>query len=141
MLFWQDKWCGEQPLMSQFPILFRMASLKEATVQEILSWNGNVHFWDITFTRSPNDWEEDNILNLLSLLAELKVDVHLEGEDKIVWSLDSRGIFSVRSLWGKMLTSNGPYFPAKDIWKSGAPTKACFLAWAASKGKVPTEFS
>ena len=65
--------------------------------------------------------------------------MHPEVEDKIVWSLDSRGIFSVRSLCGKMLASNGPYFPAKDIWKSRAPTKACCIAWAASKGKVPTE--
>jgi len=42
-----------------------------------------------------------------------------------------------------MLGSNGPYFPAKvldlKVWKSKAPTKVCFLAWAASKGKVPME--
>ena len=66
-----------------------MTSLKNATVQGILSWNGNVHFWNITFTRSPNDWKEECILNLLTLLADLKVDVHPEGEDKIVWSLSS----------------------------------------------------
>jgi len=88
VLFWQDKWCGEQPVKFQFPNLFRMASLRVATVQEILSWNGNVHFWDITFTRSPNDWEEESILNLLSLLVDLNVDVHPQAEDKIAWSLD-----------------------------------------------------
>ena len=98
-----------------------------------------MHFWDFTFTRSPDDWEEESILNLLSLLADVKVDVHLELEDKIVWSLDSRGIFSVKSLCVKMLVSNCPYFPVKEIRKSKAPTKACFFAWAASKGKVPTE--
>jgi len=42
-----------------------------------------VHFWDITFTRSSNDWEEESILNLLTLLADLKVDVHPEGEDLV----------------------------------------------------------
>jgi len=61
-----------------------MASSSEATVQEILSWNRNVHFWNITFTRSPNDWKEEIILNLLSLLAELKVDVHPVGTEQIV---------------------------------------------------------
>jgi len=30
-------------------------------------------------------------------------------------------------------------FLAKEIWKSKAPVKACFLAWAASKGKIPAE--
>ena len=76
---------------------------------------------------------------MLSLLAELNVDVHLVGEDKIVWSLDSRGIFSVKNVCEKMLVFNCPDFPAKEIWRSKAPMKACFLAWAASKGKVPTE--
>jgi len=38
-----------------------------------------------------------------------------------------------------MLVYNYPDFPAKEIWKSKAPTKACFLAWVASKGKVPIE--
>ena len=88
-----------------------------------------------------NVWSLDSrgIFGVLTQEADLKVDVHPEVKDKIVWSLDSRGIFSVRSLWGKMLASNGPYFPVNDIWKSRTPTKACFLAWAASKGKVPTE--
>jgi len=106
VLFWQDKWCTDQPLKAQFPNLFRMASSREATVQEILSWNGSMHFWNITFTRSPNAWEEESILNLLSLLAELKVDIHLVGEDHIVWSLNSRGIFYVKSVCEKMLVFN-----------------------------------
>ena len=28
---------------------------------------------------------------------------------------------------------------AKAIWNSKVPTKVCFFAWAASKGKIPTE--
>ena len=39
----------------------------------------------------------------------------------------------------RILGFNCPNFPAKAIWKSKAPTKACFLAWVTSKGKVPTE--
>ena len=35
VLFWQDKWCGDQPLKAHFPNFFRMASSREATVQEI----------------------------------------------------------------------------------------------------------
>jgi len=78
-------------------------------------------------------------INLLSLLAYLDVDVHPEGEDKILWSLDSRGIFSANSLHEKMLESNRPNFPTKAVLKSRAPTKVCFLAWAVYKGKIPTE--
>ena len=63
-------------------------------------------------------------------LSNFMMGVHPEGEDKIVWSLDSRGIFAVKSLCEKRLGSNCPSFPAKAIWKSKAPTKARFLAWA-----------
>jgi len=38
-----------------------------------------------------------------------------------------------------MLGSNHPTFSVKAIWKSKAPTKASFLVWTVSKGKVPTE--
>ena len=62
-----------------------------------------------------------------------------EGDDEIIWSLNSSGIFSVKSLCERMPGSNHPIFPVKAIWKSKAPTKACFLVWAASKGKVPIE--
>jgi len=32
VLFWQDVWCEDSSLKSQFPNLFRMARFKEATV-------------------------------------------------------------------------------------------------------------
>ena len=69
----------------------------------------------------------------------MDVHVHAEGEDKIIWSLESKGTFSVKSRYKRMLGSNDPYFPAKAIWKSKAPMKGCFLTWVASKAKVPTE--
>jgi len=57
VLFWHDKWCGEQPLEVQFPNLFKMACLRDATVREVLSCNGCQYHWNTTFTRSPNDWD------------------------------------------------------------------------------------
>jgi len=73
------------------------------------------------------------------LASSLEVDVHAKGENKIIWSLESRGTFSIKSLCKRMLGFKGPYFPTKAIWESKAAMKACFFAWAASKGKVPTE--
>ena len=62
------------------------------------------------------------------LLVDLDVDVHSEGEDKIIWYIDFEGTFSVRSLCVRLLRANRLNFPTKAIWKSKAPTKACFLA-------------
>ena len=56
VLFWLDKWCGEQLLKFQFPSPFRMTCLRDVKVQDVLCGNGSHHYWDITFTRSLNDW-------------------------------------------------------------------------------------
>ena len=55
VFFWHDTWCGDQPLKVQFPNLFKLARLRDATVHDVYSWNGTQHHWDITFTRRPND--------------------------------------------------------------------------------------
>jgi len=42
MLFWHGFWCGDRPLKTLFPYLFRMACLKYATVKEVVFWNGDI---------------------------------------------------------------------------------------------------
>ena len=111
VLLWHDTWCGDQPLKVQFPNLSRMACLRDAIVHDVSSWSRS--YWDITFTRSPNDWEEESIISLLSLLADLYVDGHPEGEDKIIWSRNSSGMFSIKSLCERVLGANRPNFPIK----------------------------
>ena len=75
-------WCGDQPLKDQFLDLFRMACLKDATVQQVVSWNSHQNHWNIIFLRSPNEWEEESVLNLLALLPNPKVASM--GDDKIM---------------------------------------------------------
>jgi len=79
-----------------------MATLRNATMQEVLSWNGGQYRWEITFTRSPNDWEEESILSLLSLLANSGVNVQFEGNDMIMWSLHPNGTFSIKNLCNRL---------------------------------------
>jgi len=73
VLIWHDVWCGDRPLKTQFPNLFRMTHLKNATVHEVVSWNGDICHWNLTFVRSLNDWEEDSIGSLLALLANKEI--------------------------------------------------------------------
>ena len=82
VLFWNDVWCGDRPLKNLFPDLFRIARLKHATVNEVVSWNGDVSHWDFIFVRGLNDWEEDSVCNLLAVLADKKV--MSQGNDEIV---------------------------------------------------------
>lgn len=62
---------------------------------------------------------------LLALLANM---VCYEGDDEILWPHDSSRQFSVKSYCWEMHKGLSTLdFPAKAIWKSKAPTKACFL--------------
>jgi len=51
VLFWRDVWCGERPLKDHFPDLFRMIHFKDATVNHVMSWNGDQSHWNIAFLR------------------------------------------------------------------------------------------
>jgi len=70
VLFWHDVWCEERPLRDHFPDLFFLARFKDATVQHVTSCNEDQNHWNIIFSRSPTDWEEENNL---ALLANVKV--------------------------------------------------------------------
>jgi len=61
-------------------------------------------------------------------------------DDKIICLHDSKGKFPVKSFCRKACEgSSNLALPTKTIRRPKAPTKACSLAWVATKGKVPTE--
>jgi len=100
-----------------------MARHKYATVHDEVSWNANVYHWNLTFVRSLNDWEEDSICSLLALLASK--EVLPQGNDVIVWPLDSKGSFSVKSFCSTEVEATSCWDgAAKTIWNSKVSTKA-----------------
>jgi len=82
--------------------------------------------------------KEENALDLLALLANTKVATL--DDDMIIWPHDSRGKLTIKSFYRDVCEgSSNIDFSADAIWRFRAPTKACFSAWAATKGKVPKE--
>jgi len=63
-----------------------MTLLKEATMHDVVSWNGDQSHWNVTFSRCPSDWKEESVCNFFASLA--KVKVLLEGTDEIIWPYD-----------------------------------------------------
>ena len=90
------------------------------------------------FLRSLNDWEEESILNFLALLASAKVAP--VGDDMMIWPHDSKRKFTIKSFYRVVCEgSSNIDFLVDAMWRSKVPTKAWFLAWATTKGKVHTE--
>jgi len=83
------------PFKDSISLSFKMAHSKNAMVHEVVSWNGDICHWNLTFVRNLNDWEEDSICSLLAVLDGKEVLPH--GNDAIVWPLNSKGSFSIKS--------------------------------------------
>ena len=116
VLFWKDVWYGESALKSQYPNLYRMARFKEATMDQMFSRNGEHIHWDLSFVRRLNDWEEENVCNLLAILDAREIKARVN--DELLWSLDSKGSFNIKSfckaVYDRPLC---PGFHSTAIWR------------------------
>ena len=129
--FWKDKWCGTSPLCVSFTSLFALAVAKEAWLSDLwtVSASGERRgSWNPHFNRHFNDWELDDVENLLGRLCGEKV--MLDEKDRVRWLPSKDGNFWVQpkislfvweASWGKALTLD-------QIQKKGwALGNRCFL--------------
>ena len=59
VLFWMDKWCGNEALSQSFPQLFTLAGHKNAKVCEVWDSSMGQGGWNLRLARDFNDWEMD----------------------------------------------------------------------------------
>jgi hypothetical protein len=53
--FWDDRWCGDQPLKVRFPSLHRIALEPSAMVNDVLTIHNGSHSWNPIFERGLQD--------------------------------------------------------------------------------------
>ncbi|RVW16749.1 hypothetical protein CK203_076445 [Vitis vinifera] len=135
--FWEDLWWGNQSLCSQFANLYRVISVKNLTVSNVLG-NSFPLAWNLNFRRNLTDSEIDLLQRLMSSLSSVCFSPSLA--DSRVWSLSSSGLLSVKSFFLALSKVSNPilFLPAKFLWSSKAPSKVKALAWIVAHGKVNT---
>ncbi|WMV38706.1 hypothetical protein MTR67_032091 [Solanum verrucosum] len=125
ILFWKDKWIGQNSLMEDFADLYSFCDNPGASIAEMWSQQG----WNITLRRLLNDWEVDRVANLLQRLEDFPgLNIN---PDAIRWKHDRDGEFSVGTMYKRDLATQpgeiaGPW---KQIWKSNTPTKIKCFTW------------
>ncbi|KAF9626634.1 hypothetical protein IFM89_037427 [Coptis chinensis] len=124
-----DKWCGEIPLEVKFQNLFRYASIKNGSVEQHWTQEGNVMEWNFHLRRRNFRESEVNLINeLKALLAHTVLD---DEDESWRWNWTSNGTFSVKShydLHGKRRgDAQLPNFPYKIIWKVKLPLRIKFF--------------
>ena len=134
--FWKGKWCRNSPLCDSFPSLHALAAAKEAWVSDlwVISASGDLGgSWNPQFTKRFNDWELDELQDLLGCLCMERV--MLDEEDRVRLSMSNHGNFSVKSLYKVLELNSSVCFPVKIIWNPWVQQKISFFAWEASWGK------
>ena len=134
ILFWHDKWTGENYLKTLYPQLFVCLANKEACISEILSLLicDNDRVWTLRFYREFNDWE---LAASYSLFHSIQTRIPRGGgSDKLSWCLNGSGKFDVRSFYHKIRNVTLPTFPWKGIWKVKVPKRVAFFMWIAAHG-------
>ena len=135
--FWEDLWWGNQTLCSQFADLYRVISVKNLTVSNVLG-NSLPLSWNFNFRRNLMDSEIDLLQRLMSSLNSVLFSP--SSSDSRAWSLSSSGLFSVKSFFLALSKVSNPilFLPAKFLWSSKAPSKVKALTWLVAHGKVNT---
>ena len=141
--FWHNQWSGEGLLKDLFPNLYALAQDREASVADFRMRGNDSSVWVPVFVRD-SFVEDDTFLCFFSKLSETIPDDSTT--DKVVWKLNDKGCFTVRSFYMKRLILNYPGmeisvnsgFPCQLIWRALAPVKVSFFVWEASHGKILT---
>uniref|UniRef100_A0A2N9HQK9 Reverse transcriptase zinc-binding domain-containing protein n=1 Tax=Fagus sylvatica TaxID=28930 RepID=A0A2N9HQK9_FAGSY len=134
--FWKDSWCGDQPLQTRFPELFRLACDPNAMVDTHLRFHDATHVWDIEFYRPFQDWEVERGVSFMELLYSLPI--RRGTMDSIWWQPSTKGIFEVRSYYSVLVQSSDTYFPWKRVWNSKVPSRVAFFIWTVALGRILT---
>jgi hypothetical protein len=134
--FWDDVWCGDRALKEEFPGLFSIASLKEASIADNMEHSSNSIQWNIQFTRLIHDWEVGELASFYKCLYDCKL--RGEGKDKLWWVPSRKGLFEVKSFYRMLSPRGSGSFPWKSVWKSKAPPRVAFFVWTAVHSKILT---
>ncbi|WJZ84098.1 hypothetical protein VitviT2T_003721 [Vitis vinifera] len=121
--FWWDIWVGDSKLKDLFPLMFRIAANNSVVVADF--WGrqeGGGGGWEVHFRRPFQDWELEEVSRFLGYISTVKVQ---EGEDFLVWKIERKGTFKVKSYY-------------RSLKEDNSPLRTRFFAWEAVWGKIST---
>ncbi|XP_026459220.1 uncharacterized protein LOC113359863 [Papaver somniferum] len=102
MALMQDVWLGDVSLQHKFPNLFSVSRHKDKTIKEIFVEEDNS--WNLAVPRRMNSITRCELVNLQNLLNA--VVINSDVEDEILWSLNKKGHFSVKSTYELLVSDD-----------------------------------
>ncbi|XP_019251036.1 PREDICTED: uncharacterized protein LOC109229948 [Nicotiana attenuata] len=128
-LFWFDNWTGLGALYFLTPSEF-IVDESIQNVNEVMI-EGQ---WDVEKLREllPDDLA-------LHIINNIPCPAYSDELDKPIWSLDTRGQFSVKTAWQYLKRRKDPALAFSNMWIAGLPFKISFFMWKLWRGKLPLD--
>ena len=107
-----------------------LAQDREASVADYQVLGTGSTVWRPIFVRDSFD-DDDTLVTFFSKLSETNPDGNIS--DKVRWKLESKGCFTVKSFYLKLLSldsreaMSAKSFPYNIIWRTWAPVKVSFF--------------
>jgi hypothetical protein len=130
--FWEDSWLGDEPLMDQYPALYRIARNKSDTIAVVLETTPP----NVSFTRNLIGVRLANWHVLQERLTGIQLT---DDRDVFRWNLHDNGRFSVASMYKALLNSDCPATKFKSLWKMRIPLKTKIFSWYLRRGVILTK--
>ena len=111
--FWSDWWIGPGPLRERQPAIFAITHEPEITVAQAFCQGG----WTITCRRVFGPVEQAQWINLQ---RELDLARLSQSPDRMIWTLEPSGRFSVSSLYRRFCEGT-PRKHFCKIWRVATP--------------------
>ena len=138
ILFWHDKWVGDNSLKRLYPQLYVCSNDKKACISDVLCYQegGNDRFWNLRFHR---DFHEKELEATFSFLECIQSRIPRGGgSDTSHWCLNGNGKFDIRSYYNNSRRAAASNFPWKGVWKDKNPRRMTFFVWTAVHGQIFT---
>ena len=113
-------------------MLFRIATHNYVVMADL--WGrqgGGGRGWEVHFRSSFQDWVLEEVTRFFYHISTVKVQ---EGEDSLVWKIERRRKFNVKSYYRSLKDENSPLFPAKEVWGLYAPFRTRFFCMGSNLG-------
>jgi hypothetical protein len=128
-LFWLDNWHHLGVLKDAFPALFAICDNESVSVAQACGEPQGIRLRRALDRTLRGDWEA---------LVEVMDSTRLaEGNDRIGWSLEPSGTFSVNSMYAK-LAEGASVAHFKDIWAAKLPLKIRIFTRQLALNRLPT---
>ncbi|XP_075074578.1 uncharacterized protein LOC142162156 [Nicotiana tabacum] len=128
-LFWFDNWTG-------------LGSLYFVVPQEFF---GDENINNVNDVVNEGQWIEEQLRELLPgdlashILDNIQCPEISDECDKPIWSLDTRGQFTVKTAWEYLRRRKDPAIIYSNMWVQGLPWKISFFMWKLWKRKLPLD--